>query len=145
MKTCGFYLLRTGLVVFKSWGNRICHCKYFIWIIIVMLQLCCLSYKNHFILQVQRDVLGLQPIASILRFSLAPCCDQKCVSILNKYYNKLNLVSLLIGKVVFFCIAKLTITDHIQPRLTFSTSDTEGGPMHKTFQARMHWKHSSWA
>ena len=81
---------------------------------------------------------GLQPIASILKFSLAQCCDQKCLFLLNKYYNKFKLVSLLNGQVVLSCLAKLTITDHLQPRLTFSTSDTEGGPMHKTFQARMH-------
>ena len=79
---------------------------------------------------------GLQPIASILKFSLAQCCDQKCLFLLNKYYNKFKLVSILNGQVVLSSLAKLTITHNLQPRLTFSTSDNEGGPMHKTFQAR---------
>ena len=30
-------------------------------------------------------------------------------------------------------VAKPTTTDNLQPRLTFSTSDTKGRPMHKTF------------
>ena len=89
-----------------------------------------------------KHVIGLQPIASILKFCLAPWCDQKCLFLRNKYYNILNLVSLLNGQVVLYCLAKLTITDHLQPRLICLTSDTKVRRMHEKFQARMHQKHS---
>ena len=69
---------------------------------------------------------------------LATCCEHKCLVLLNNYYNILHLISLFNGQVALSCFVKLTITDHLQPRLIFSTSATKGRRMHKNFQARMH-------